>query len=125
MQDVSLVSLVGRLAVSLGIVLLLMALLARLLRNRAMPGLGRGGVRRDVLEVVTRQSLSRTASVAVVRAAGRALVLGVTETGITLLAELSSEALEPDEEATGPIVPKYAWRDVVEGVRERTVRRGR
>jgi len=125
MEDVSLLSLAGRLVFSLAVVLVLMALLARVLRNRTMPGLGRPSVRRDLLQIVARQSLSRSASVAVVQAGERALVLGITETGINVLAELDPEALRPDEpdETQGPLAMNPSWRGFVDVLRERSVRR--
>lgn len=124
MEDVSVLSLLGRLVFSLAIVLVLMFLVARVMRNRAMPGVGRIGARRDLLQVVARQTLTRTTSVAVVSAADRALVLGVTENGISVLAELDSSALEPDEpDGTTPIAPAPSWQGFVDVLRERSVRR--
>lgn len=125
MEDVSLLSLAGRLVFSLAVVLILMALLAKVLRNRTMPGLGRPSVRRDLLQIVARQSLSRSASVAVVQAGERALVLGITETGVNLLAELDPEALQPDEpdDTEGPLAMNPSWRGFVDVLRERSVRR--
>ena len=77
-----------RVIFSLAVVLLLMWGLARLVRK---PLGGRGGP----LGVVARQALTRNASVAVIRVDGRALVLGVTETQVTLLTEVDLTAFEP------------------------------
>ena len=125
MEDVSVLSLLGRQLFTLALVLILMALLAKVLRNRTMPGLGRPSVRRDLLQIVARQPLSRSASVAVVQAGERALVIGITEAGVNLLAELDPESLEPDEPegGDGPVVMNPSWRGFVDVLRERSVRR--
>lgn len=123
MEDVSVLSLVGRLVFSLAVVLVLMALVARVFRNRAVPGIGRLGPRRDVLGVVARQPLSRTTSVAVIRAGERALLVGVSDQGVELLAELEPDVLEPPDDVTGPANPTVSWGGVLDALRERTVRR--
>lgn len=125
MEDVSVLSLLGRLVFSLAIVLVLMFLVARVMRNRTVPGVGRIGVRRDLLRVVARQPLSRTASVAVVHAADRALVVGVTDHGVSVLAELDPSSLEPDEtDGANPVIGGTTWQGFLEVLRERSVRRG-
>jgi flagellar protein FliO/FliZ len=124
MEDVSVLSLLGRLVFSLAVVLVLMYLVARVMRNKTMPGVGRIGARRDLLQVVARQTLSRTASIAVVHAADRALVVGVTDHGVSVLAELDVASLEPDEpdDAT-PIAAGPSWQGFLDALRERSVRR--
>ena len=62
--------------------------LARLVR-RPLGGRGAGA-----LAVLARQPLTRGASVAVVRVGERALVLGVTDQNVTLLAEADPAAIE-------------------------------
>jgi flagellar protein FliO/FliZ len=58
---------------------------------------GGGGVHRNHVQVVSRQPLSRVASVAVVQVGDRALVLGVTEQHVTLLTETDlPPALDPE-----------------------------
>jgi flagellar protein FliO/FliZ len=123
MEDVSVLSLLGRLVFSLAVVLVLMALVARVMRNRTMPGVGRVGARRDVLQIVARQPLSRAASVAVVRAADRAMVLGITDHGIELLAELDPATLEDDDAGSPTAVAPPTWQGIVDAFRDRTVRR--
>lgn len=123
MQDVSVLSLLGRLVLSLGIVLFLMYLVARVMRNRGISGVGRVSARRDLLQVVARQPLTRTASVAVIHAADRALVLGVTDTGVTVLAELDPSALEPDDTEGMPVTTAPSWQGFLDLLRERSVRR--
>jgi flagellar protein FliO/FliZ len=95
------------------------------------------------LHVVERAGLSREASVAVVEVAGRALVVGVTAHGVSLLTELEPGAIEERraraaEEAprtvralptgerppgTGSVLDPRTWRQAVDGLRELTVRR--
>lgn len=77
-----------RVALSLAAVLLLMWVAARLLRGHG------GGRSAGVVEVVARQQLGRGTSVAVVRVVDRALVLGVTETGVSLLSDADLAAVE-------------------------------
>jgi flagellar protein FliO/FliZ len=78
-----------RIAFSLLVVLGVLWGLARLARR---PLGGRGG---GVLEVLARQQLSRGSSVAVVRVADRALVLGVSDAGVSLLASADVTQFEP------------------------------
>ena len=85
----------ARITLSLAAVLGLMWLLARMAR-KPLKARAAGAV-----AVLARQQLSRNASVAVVRIADRALVIGVTETQVSLLAETDlaavTEALAPAE----------------------------
>lgn len=135
MQDVSFLSLVGRLIVSLGVVLLLMAGLARLLRKRMAPGTSKGRTARRI-EVLARQGLGRNSSVAVVRTGGKVLVVGVTDAAVNLLTEVDEDDLDLEVEEPKAGTPWTAfsgsrpgaasaptWRDMVERLRERTVRR--
>ena len=130
-------ALLARLTVSLAVVLGLMVLVARVLRSRTSLGTARGRV--APIEVLARQGFGRSASVALVRAGGRALVIGVTDTHVTLLAEADPEALvagtpSPGTSGDGPPGahrtalpagdrPGPSWKATLEQVRERTVRR--
>ena len=60
----------------------------------------RGDTRRQ-LEMIARLGLAKGVSVTVVRIAGRGLVLGVSDKGVSLVAELSGQALEEVVAATG------------------------
>jgi flagellar protein FliO/FliZ len=82
------IELVLRITLSLLIVLGLMWGLARLAKR---PLARRGG---GVLDVLSRQQLSRTSSVAVIRVADRALIVGITDTQISLLGEADLAAVE-------------------------------
>lgn len=83
-----------RLAVSLGVVLGLFWLVAR-------TGAKKLGGSRALLRVHGRQSLSRTASVAVVEVGSRVLVVGVSEGGVRLLTELDPEEIAQPEATSG------------------------
>jgi flagellar biogenesis protein FliO len=136
-MDTSLVALLVRVVVSLGVVLAVMAGAGAVLRRSGVVGtapLGKRGARRSrpVVEVIARHGLSRGASVAVIRLGGRALVLGVTEHQVSLLTEVDPAELDApaefDESAAGPAGPGMGpgalpWKVALEQLRERTVRR--
>lgn len=138
MNEVSIGELFVRLAVSLGVVVAIMAAAAWLLKRVAAGGFAAGGRQRAGrpvrIEVLARQSLGRRSSVALVRAGKRGLLLGVTDQYVTLLAETSADDLvvpesmipEPPRTVTplgGPLVTGPAWRGFTDTLRERTVRR--
>jgi flagellar biogenesis protein FliO len=80
--------------------------------------------------VLGRKSLSRTASVAIVRVGKRDLVVGVTPQSVTLISELPVSELEPAGEllvdtpwtAESRQTP-MAWDATISKLRELTVRR--
>ncbi|RKS80120.1 flagellar protein FliO/FliZ [Motilibacter peucedani] len=144
--------LMGQLVVSLGAVLALMWLAAKVMRRAG------GGRVATTLDVVARKQLSRSASVSVVRIGERAIILGVTEGTVTMLGETTLEELELEVEEpavpavrapgrrraltaarpaarpaadadaagalTGSILSPTTWKQTVEVLRERTARRG-
>ncbi len=77
-----------QMVVALGVVLAVMWLAARLLRSVGPAG------NEALLELVARQQVGRTASVAVVRVADQALVVGVTDDQVSLLAEVELGQVE-------------------------------
>jgi flagellar protein FliO/FliZ len=81
-----------RIVFSLLVVVALMWGMAKLARKPL--GIRRGG---GLIEVLGRQQLSRGASVAVVRVADRALVLGVTDGHVSLISETDLMAIEEYE----------------------------
>ena len=135
----------ARVVASLVVVVALAVLAARFARRAGVRAGGAG------LQVVERTGLSREASVAVVEVADRALVVGVTPHGVTLLAELEPGVLEarrareadaagtprrPGVRAvpgslttgerpagTGSVLDPRTWRQAVDVLRELTVRR--
>ena len=137
MVDSSILGTLVRLVVSLAVVLLLLVFLARYLNKRQLGG-GRGvglpGRRKPLadVEVLSRHGLSRGSSLAVVRAGGRLLLVGVTETSVSVLRELEDQPEElpqgliqdvpQDLPAGAPVRP--AAGSFVEALREWTTRRG-
>ena len=129
-MDVSLLSLTIRLVVSLGVVLLLVRLASTLLQRSGGAGPRRRRGPAEV-EILLRQPINRRASVAVLRAGDRALVLGVTDQQVTLLHEDHPDVLVPPAPETprtaspgdGLTAAHPTWTALVEALRDRTVRR--
>ena len=124
MEDLSVVTLLGRLLVSLAVVFALMAVAARVARRRGLGG-SRGTSPATRIEVLARHGLGRSSSVQLVRVAGRTLVLGVTDASVQVLGEAdplllaAEQALAPDPaEARAP-----GWGPLIEALQTRTVRR--
>jgi flagellar protein FliO/FliZ len=140
----------GRMILALGLVLGLLWLFSKFGRSRQVKSRGRwmqGGVDASRIEVMDRRSLGRHSSIAVVRAAGRIVVVGQTPQQISVLldADPDPDALgggaaggeapaigdpsKPDEvlllpglaATTGADAPK-AWDAFLERLREMTVR---
>ena len=142
MGDVSVFALMLRLVVSLGVVLALMALAAKLLARSSGGRIARTA-RQVPIQVVARHSLGKNSSVAVVHAAGRALIVGVTDAQVTLLGEGDIELLTepaPEEDATAITAAAGTrspwampgksgaaafspWTAMLDTLRDRTVRR--
>jgi flagellar protein FliO/FliZ len=111
-----------RIACSLAVVFGLLWGLARLAR-RPLSGRGAGA-----LHVLARQQLSRGSSVAVVRVADRALVLGVSDAGVSLLADADPELFEEQQAPSarpsggslaGSLLSPGTWRQTVAALRNR------
>ena len=92
-------------------------------------GMTRGRGRRLVpgmTEVLSRQALSRAASVVVVRVGEKALVLGVTEQSVQVLGE-ADPLLLAAEQALTPAVHEVrttpGWGPLLDALQSRTVRR--
>jgi len=128
----SLIGLFGRLILAMGVVFGLMVLAAKVAKNRGFAGAGgrKGG--RATIEVLARQQFGKSASIAVIRAAGKSLVLGVTDMSVTVLAEADPDALDidltgPEAQWTAPpggdTRPSQPWKTLLEQLRERTTRR--
>jgi flagellar biogenesis protein FliO len=94
----------GRMILALGLVLGLLWLFSKFGRGRQSKGRSRWMARPDggKIEVMDRRSLGRHSSIAVVRAAGRVVVVGQTPQQISVLLDASSDTDVPGEEtATG------------------------
>lgn len=84
------VELVGRLLISLAVVIGLIYVVARRMR-----GGRRRALRTDrLIDILGRQNLTRASSVAVVRVADRALIVGVTDSSVRVLGELELDAVQ-------------------------------
>ncbi len=96
-----------RTALSLAIVLLLLALMIlgiKWLQRKSL--LGRGAT--EVLGVVGTLNLGPKRNVTLVRVADRVLVVGISEAGLALLAELSKEEAAAVLSAKGKLVRSFA-----------------
>lgn len=116
--------LLGRVTLSLLVVLVLAVLAGRLAR-RARIGAATGALR-----VHSRVGLTRESSVALVEVGEQVLVLGVTPASVTLLTTLTTGVLQTDPlvaeapaRPTGRTGPARAWPQLLEALREKTVRR--
>jgi flagellar protein FliO/FliZ len=140
----------GRMILALGLVLGLLWLFSKFGRGRQGKGGSRWLPKADAgkIEVVDRRSLGRHSSIAVVRAAGRVVVIGQTQQQISVLLDAQPDTdgageERPDGQATaisgptgndddltlpglaaahGADAPK-AWDAFLERLREMTVRR--
>lgn len=84
------VELVGRLLISLAVVIGLIWLVARKMR-----GGRRRAMRTDrLIDVLGRQNLSRSSSLAVVRVADRAMIVGVTDSSVRMIGEIELDAVQ-------------------------------
>ena len=131
MSTTATLALFARLIVSLGVVIGLMWFAARVVRRRGLGGFGappRGpGVHIDVL---ARRTLGRNASIAVVRAGEKAMILGVTDQHVTKLADadisdidLGSAEGQWTAPTQGPDGPTPSWKAMLDQLRDRTARR--
>ena len=134
-MDASLTDLLPRLFLSMSVVIGVMWFAARVMKNRRLPGMtgpmGKAQAKKNEIEVLGRQGLTKNATVTLVRTGGKTLVLGVTDAQVTLLTELVDETSAPalsivpessDTQWTG-VANEQAWKGLLEQVRERTVRR--
>lgn len=131
----------GRMVLSLSIVLGLLWVIARVGRGRQVgrrPGRAGSGSATQRIEMLGRRSLGRHSAVLVIRAGNRTMVVGQTPQQITMLAECEPDQPESEGETavagraeedmmpglaseSGVLTPK-AWDAFVDRVREMTVR---
>jgi flagellar protein FliO/FliZ len=125
-----------RLFMSLGVVMALMYGLTHVLRRKGVGGLAPPKSKRSIegadVEVLARKPLGRNASIAIVRAGPKAMVLGITENTVTMLTEADVRVIDLEEpEVQRTALPRAAalsganppWKTMLEGLRDRTVRR--
>lgn len=95
--DLSLTTLLPRLFLSMAVVIGVMWLAARIMRNRQVPGSGvlRSSSQKNApaLQIIAKQGLGGKSSIAIIRAGDKSLVLGLTESTVSLLAELDTVEL--------------------------------
>jgi flagellar protein FliO/FliZ len=128
MSTAATLALFARLLVSLGVVIGLMWLAARVMRRRGFGGpTRRPGVHVDV---ISRRTLGRNSSIAIVRAGKQGLVVGITDHQITKLADADLEEIDLESvegqwtaQPPGSDGPTPTWKAMLEQLRERTVRR--
>ena len=124
MGDLNVVGTLIKVAITFGLLFVTLRVVGRL--NGSRPRLGSGGgrgarVERPV-ELVARSSLGRSASVAIVRLGQRCFALGVTDQHINLIAEVEIDLSTPEPAGTQAPETRPSWRDLVENLRDRTVR---
>jgi flagellar protein FliO/FliZ len=122
MSNASVTTLLLRLVVSLGIVIVLMAVVARVARGRLGRVAGRASAPSLQLQVLARQTIGKNASVVHVRAGDKALLLGVTEHSVSLIQETELPVAAPEPVAAGPSIP-LPLGAVLQRARDLTVRR--
>ncbi|MCU0271814.1 MAG: flagellar biosynthetic protein FliO [Acidimicrobiales bacterium] len=160
MGDPSLFSALVRVAIVMALLFGTLRVIGRITGRRA-PGGGRGVVRRNLgggagarrlVEVLDRQNLGKTTSIALVRIGDRRIALGVTEQRIDVLLQLDPELEAPDDDhdevidvidlttsslgelsslgdlstpaaaRMRAVTPARPWKDLIEDLRERTIR---
>jgi flagellar biosynthetic protein FliO len=92
-----------KMILSLGAVLGLMFGLVYVLKRFVLPG-GVAAQQPVVIEVLGRKALQPKKSVVVLKVAERVLVVGLSEQGMQILTELSSDELQQPCPVTGPVV---------------------
>jgi flagellar protein FliO/FliZ len=99
-MDQSFSILVIRMLASLAVVVAILGLAARWMRRKGLAGgFGRPAAPWARIEVLGRSILSKSSSVALVKVAGKTLLLGVTDHNVSLLSELPAEAGTEDTTA--------------------------
>lgn len=126
MANVSVIGLLGRMVVSLAVVVGLMYAVAKVARKRL--GVGTVGMpKAQQLQLVARQTLGKGAAVAAVRSGDRLLLLGVTEQNVSLLSEsdlLVEDLVEnPETERANVALKPPNWADLLDRARALTARR--
>lgn len=129
MAGFSIIGALIKVALVFGLLFVTLKIVARVNR-KSMGGAGRAalnGMGRSsgkTVEVVGRSVLGRNASVVVVRVGTSCLALGVSENAVNLLSEVDVDLEEPAPPAgTQAPVALPSWRDFLDNLRERTVRR--
>ncbi len=131
MSEASTFEMMARLVLSLAVVLGLMWVMAYVMKRRGLaPGLRRGQRSTAEVELLARKPLGRNASIAIVRAGGRTMVVGITDQHVTKLDDADVDEIDletTDGQWTAatkePAGSGQARKTMLDHVRERTVRR--
>ena len=128
-MDLSTLGMFARLAFSLGIVIGLMWLCARVLKKRGLGGTTPRNQAAVQVELLARKPMGHRSSIAVVRVGEHAIVVGVTEQTITKLDDAEIPEIDLNEGGTtwtvppGANGPATAWKAMLEQLRTKTTRR--
>jgi len=95
--DISLVEVMARLVAAFALIIGLLGGAVWLFRRRGMLRMPGSAAPTRRMQVVERQNLSRSASVAVVRVGSNSYLIGATDTQVSLLADVSATIREADE----------------------------
>lgn len=95
--DISLVEVMARLVAAFALIIGLLGGAVWLFRRRGMLRVPGSASPTRRMHVVERQSISRSASVAVVRVGSSSYLIGATDTQVSLLADVSATIREADE----------------------------
>lgn len=118
-----------RMLIGMAIVIAVMWVAARVLRNKQMPGMTKVATPVPI-QVVARQGVGRNGAIAVVRVADTTLLLGITDTQINVLHEL--DVIELGEVSDADRTPSLgsesahstpAWKGTLEQLRDLTARK--
>ena len=99
-SDANVVELILRLVLSMGLIVTIIVVAAKVLKGRTTLNFGRRNNDGPKLDVLDKTQVARHAQVAVVRVGGRGLIVGITESSVTLLAE-APELVDRYELAAG------------------------
>ena len=132
MADFSVIGTLVKVVATFGLLFLTLKMVGRFYGTgrSGMPGFGGGGRTRGgvvtarPVEVIGRTSLGRNSSVTVVRMGERCFALGVTDQTINLLTEVDIDLTPapPPPAGTQVVETRPSWRELVESLREKTVR---
>jgi flagellar biogenesis protein FliO len=108
-ESASTVELLIRLVFSLGVILGIMAIAAKLARRngKSLRAFGLGRKDEAAVQVIERHSLSKAASVALVQMGERRMLVGVTDHGISLLADAEADTEDTEEETADQYVDAF------------------
>ena len=125
MADISIAGAFLKVLIVFGLLFVTLKVVGRFNGPRVGGGRVRGEVAARPVEVLGRTALGRGSSVAVVRLGEKCFALGVTDQKVNLLTEVDIDLTTPEPLPAGTQAAalRPSWRELVESLRERTVRR--